>query len=111
MTDILADYREWAAEQPERISTHSDSCHMWHRDCMIHRLGRELARTRDELASATRHMGLAEAAWLRETSGNSPAAVVLTDAERKAVAWAVSAAEDCQHPADDALRGLMERTK
>ena len=35
----------------------------------------------------------------------------LTDAEREAVAWAVSAAEDCQHPADDALRGLMERTK
>ena len=34
----------------------------------------------------------------------------LTDAEREAVAWAVSAAEDCQHPADDALRGLLERT-
>lgn len=37
--------------------------------------------------------------------------VTLTDAEREAVAWAVSAAEDCQHPADDALRGLLERTK
>lgn len=35
----------------------------------------------------------------------------LTDAEREAVKWAVSAAENCQHPADDALRGLLERTK
>ena len=34
----------------------------------------------------------------------------LTDEEREAVAWAVAAAEDCQHPADDALRGLLERT-
>ena len=34
----------------------------------------------------------------------------LTDAEREAIAWAVSAAEDRQHPADDALRGLLERT-
>ena len=33
----------------------------------------------------------------------------LTDAEREAVAWAVSAAENCQHPADDALRGLLDR--
>ena len=32
----------------------------------------------------------------------------LTDAEREAVAWAVSAAENCQHPADDALRGLLD---
>lgn len=36
--------------------------------------------------------------------------LTLTDAEREAVAWAVSAADDCQHPADDALRGLLERT-
>ena len=34
----------------------------------------------------------------------------LTDAEREAIAWAVSAAEDSQHPADDALRGLLKRT-
>lgn len=32
----------------------------------------EIARLRDELTSATRHMELAEAAWLRETAGNSP---------------------------------------
>ena len=36
--------------------------------------------------------------------------LTLTDAEREAIAWAVSAAEDCQHPADDALRGLLDRT-
>ena len=35
----------------------------------------------------------------------------LTEAERLAIAWAVSAAEDCQHPADDTLRGLLERTR
>lgn len=33
----------------------------------------------------------------------------ITDAERAAVEWAVSAAEDRQHPADDTLRGLLER--
>jgi hypothetical protein len=36
--------------------------------------------------------------------------LTLTDEERQAVEWAVSAAENCQHPADDALRGLLERT-
>lgn len=35
----------------------------------------------------------------------------LTDEEREAVEWCVSAAEDCQHPADDTLRGLLERLK
>lgn len=33
----------------------------------------------------------------------------LTEAEREAIAWAVSAAEDCQHPADDTLRRLLAR--
>ena len=33
----------------------------------------------------------------------------LTDAERDAVEWAVSAARNVQHPADDTLRGLLER--
>ena len=32
----------------------------------------EIERLRDELASATRHMELAESAWLRETAGNPP---------------------------------------
>jgi len=43
MTDILADYREWRDAQPSRVSTHSDRCHMWHRDCLIHRLAAALA--------------------------------------------------------------------
>jgi hypothetical protein len=44
MTDILADYREWRAEQENRIGTHGDRCHMWprHERCMIHRLAKAL---------------------------------------------------------------------
>ena len=34
-----------------------------------------------------------------------------TDAERAAVEWAISAARNVQHPADEPLRGLLERTK
>ncbi len=46
--DILSDYRDWAAAQPERISTHSDRCHLWHEHCMIHRLAAALEKaTRD----------------------------------------------------------------
>jgi len=33
----------------------------------------------------------------------------LTDAEREAVEWAVAAASDCEHPAEDTLRSLLER--
>ena len=80
MSNILDDYREWAANVPTRASTHNERCHLYHTDCMVHRLARRLE----------------EAA--------------LTDAEREAVEWAVSAAENCQHPADIALRGLLERT-
>lgn len=43
MNDILADYREWREQQAIRVSTHSDGCHMWHKDCMIHRLAAALA--------------------------------------------------------------------
>jgi hypothetical protein len=43
MPDILADYREWRQQQEARVSTHSDGCHMWHKDCMIHRLAAALA--------------------------------------------------------------------
>jgi hypothetical protein len=43
MAGILADYREWRQQQEARVSTHSDGCHMWHRDCMIHRLADALA--------------------------------------------------------------------
>jgi hypothetical protein len=44
MSDIMADYREWRDQQAARVSTHSDRCHMWHRDCMIHRLAAALER-------------------------------------------------------------------
>jgi len=43
MADILADYREWRQQQAARVSTHSDGCHMWHEQCMIHRLADALA--------------------------------------------------------------------
>lgn len=33
----------------------------------------------------------------------------LTDAEREAVEWAVSAARNVEHPAETTLRGLLER--
>ena len=46
MADILADYREWRDAQPTRVSTHSAGCHLWHRDCMIHRLADALERAR-----------------------------------------------------------------
>ncbi len=46
MPDILADYREWRTQQAIRVSTHSAGCHMWHRDCMIHRLADALERAR-----------------------------------------------------------------
>jgi hypothetical protein len=81
MSDILTDYRKWRSQQEDRIGTHSDDCHLWprHERCMIHRLAAELAtaqlvadRLRDELASATRHMEMAEAAWLRATMGTLP---------------------------------------
>ena len=44
MPDILADYREWRDQQAARVSTHSAGCHMWHKDCMIHRLADALER-------------------------------------------------------------------
>lgn len=48
MSGILDDYREWAAEQPQHVSTHSDRCHLWprHEACMIHRLAAELDEAR-----------------------------------------------------------------
>lgn len=90
MTDILADYREWAAAQPTRVSTHSDRCHMYHTECMVHRLARRLE------------------------------AATLTDAERSAVVaaigWIESPSLDDEAMPEDylpitsTLRGLLERT-
>jgi hypothetical protein len=87
MPDILADYREWRQQQEARVSTHSDGCHMWHKDCMIHRLAAALAV---EMAKRT-----------------------LTDAEREAVEIAVEyvgSAYAVEHHAAT-LRGLLERTR
>lgn len=72
MADILADAREFIGERHERLQAHSDGCWRWHPACMVARLAREVERLRDELESATRHMELAEAAWLRATAGNDP---------------------------------------
>jgi hypothetical protein len=83
MSDILADYREWSDAQPRAIKTHSDRCHLWHRDCMIHRLA-------DALEKAT-----------------------LTNAEREAIREACDEGrwypKDYHHI--DTLRTLLERTR
>jgi hypothetical protein len=82
MSDILADYREWRDQQAARVSTHSAGCHMWHRDCMIHRIA-------DALEKAT-----------------------LTDAEREAVAWFSNYSDtpgEERHAV--VLAKLLERTK
>ena len=88
MTDILADYREWAANVPTRVSTHNERCHLYHAECMIHRLARRLE----------------EAA--------------LTDAEREAIdyAWCSVGRDDAfreQHASElrETLEQLLERTK
>jgi hypothetical protein len=67
----------------------------------------EIIRLRDELASSTRHMELAEAAWLRETSGNSPVAIVLTEDEVAAIENAKTFATNDQ--TYSVLKKLLER--
>jgi hypothetical protein len=76
MTDILADYREWRAEQEDRIGTHGDRCHMWprHERCMIHRLARALEAAR------------------------------LTAEERQAIAWVCGDVADITGPTEITLR-------
>jgi hypothetical protein len=109
MADILADYREWRQQQAGRVSTHSDGCHMWHKDCMIHRLAAALAveqakRTPSEPSTPG--------------EGTSQAGCTLTDAEREAIVDALQYWERLDGPdytEDDAaiaatLRGLLERT-
>ena len=92
MSDILADYREWSDQQAARVSTHSAGCHMWHKDCMIHRLADALERAR------------------------------LTDEEREAIQFMLrhgaSGADADPYPDsddyplhNDTLRGLLERMK
>ena len=81
MTDILDDYRAWSASQPERLSTHSDGCHMWHLHCMASRLAAALAAT------------------------------TLTDAEREAVERAADLIDNKTCGDSSTLRGLLERTQ
>ena len=57
MTDILADYRTWAASREEPVGTHSGRCHLWHERCMIVRLARELERTRAALVAVATQDG------------------------------------------------------
>ena len=86
MNDILADYREWRDAQPVRVSTHSGRCHLWHRDCMIHRLAHALAAEQAKPA--------------------------LTDAERLAIQWVVGEALSVDGVTIQAtLRGLLARTQ
>ena len=80
MSNILDDYREWSAAQPERLSTHSDGCHMWHLHCMASRLAEALAAT------------------------------TLTDAEREAVERAADLIDNKTCGDSSTLRGLLERT-
>ena len=44
MSDILADAREWLADEAigGRLQTHSGECHRWHPACLVARLLREL---------------------------------------------------------------------
>jgi hypothetical protein len=84
VADILADYREWRDAQPTRVSTHSDRCHLWHEQCMIHRLAAALERAR------------------------------LTDAEREAVGIVAEWASDHlgkDDPGVTALVAFLERTR
>ena len=87
MADILADYREWRDAQPGALKTHSERCHLWHRDCMIHRLADALERAR------------------------------LTDAEREAIERAIGRELDAEWYGGTepervtTLRTLLERTR
>ena len=98
--DILTDYREWRDQQATRVSTHSDGCHMWHRDCMIHRLAAALA---SEMAKRTP----SEPSTPGE--GTRQVACTLTDEEREAVAYYVGTGGP--DAVDATLRGLLERLK
>jgi len=100
MADILADYREWRQQQAARVSTHSDGCHMWHEQCMIHRLADALAV---EQAKRTPERPSTPGEGTRQV------ACTLTDAEREAIGWAIAATAGVSLRANT-LRGLLERT-
>ena len=81
MSDILQDYREWAAGRETQIKTHSPECHLWprHERCMIHRLAREAERLRDEIRQTLR----AEIARLRLTKDEREVLRLVSDQCKK----------------------------
>jgi hypothetical protein len=108
MRDILADYREWRDQQAARVSTHSGGCHMWHKDCMIHRLADALERaTRTPERPST------------PGEGTRQVACTLTDAEREALQTVMRRVREDYFAgrfADSVevaavIDGLLERTK
>jgi hypothetical protein len=102
MSDILADYREWRDQQAARVSTHSGGCHMWHKDCMIHRLAAALERAISGAGKSAQ-------------AANTPPA--LTDEEREAIERAIGRELDAEWYGGTepervtTLRTLLERTK
>ncbi len=127
MADILADYREWRQQQAARVSTHSEGCHMWHKDCMIHRLADALVveqakRTPERPSTPSEGTSHAECPYVTGTVTRycTLTPLTLTDAEREAIERArqtLNAVQDLSPTAtaDDAmaaatLRGLLERT-
>jgi hypothetical protein len=125
MADILADYREWSDAQPSHVSTHSDRCHMWHRDCLIHRLAAALAAEQAKRADPCElHARDSQRLQPDRTpephatpgEGTSQDGCTLTDAERVAIAAAADDYLYHQDPGGRAqhiertLRGLLERT-
>jgi hypothetical protein len=91
MTDILADYREWAANVPTRASTHNERCHLYHTECMVHRLARRLEEA--ELTDAEREAVASAIRW-REIDAPADGDVVSRYCAARA----------------STLRGLLERT-
>jgi hypothetical protein len=105
MSDILADYREWRDQQTARVSTHSDGCHMWHKDCMIHRLAAEVERLRLVICNKISELG----------QEMERPRISLTDAERESIELAAGdylyhqdAGGRSQH-IRQTLLGLLER--
>jgi hypothetical protein len=134
--DILADYREWRDQQAARVSTHSDGCHMWHKDCMIHRLAAALAveqakRTPEPPSTpgeGTRQVEVIvtrlrqtradmigtddeDHYWDCHEAAGEIERLRLTDAEREAIGR-IAGYHDIHVSMDDrdTLRGLLERT-
>lgn len=51
MIDIVADARRWLADQPNRVQTHGETCHLWHPACLVKRLCAKIDALRVEVVS------------------------------------------------------------